>query len=235
MGTVRTPNALLACLLGVVLLFWWVSYEPTPEPMARPAELLPHVPATSTPAEAAPSPLAAPPICRIKHPNAKRYAIHVRRAVMEYWPEELHAHWCIAVAQAAVESGWDVSARSPIGAVGPYQVRPATFSEVQREFQLQGSVGEVIPNIRAGVAYMGKMWAKWTTDRPTECRIELAWASYNAGFANILQAQELSGGRLCWDMIAPHLPEVTGRHAAETQAYISRIWAQHRRLKGQSL
>ena len=166
-----------------------------------------------------------------------KYDDYFQKAVRRYWSQEYNRHWCLMKAQCYVESNLDPDAESHAGALGLCQIVSGTWSDISKRIDLR-STGRRNPlaNITAGVYYMGEMIRVWMAPRSTECRIELAWASYNAGAGNIIAAQRDSGGRRCWVHISPYLPGITGlQNSAETQGYVARIWSVFRRLKGVSL
>ena len=70
---------------------------------------------------------------------------------------------------------------------------------------------------------MARLQKGWSSPRPQLERHRLAQSSYNAGAGNIIKAQSLCGGARDWADIAPCLPRVTGRHAAETIGYVDAI------------
>lgn len=130
--------------------------------------------------------------------------------------------WQWFKAQCIQESGpkLKADARSHAGAVGVCQLMPGTA----RDFGLDPE-HRVIPkeNIRAGAATLRRCT---TLFRPRDTRLhrlELGQACYNAGGGHIIKAQVKCGGALLWEDIAPCLPEVTGRHAAETIGYVKAI------------
>ena len=71
--------------------------------------------------------------------------------------------------------------------------------------------------------YNRKLAAFWHSPRPDVERWRLVLASYNAGPGNIVKAQKKARGALLWASIAPHLHQVTGRHARETLGYVENI------------
>lgn len=160
------------------------------------------------------------------------YDLEIRTAARRYLPRPYKRHPNLLKAQFWVESRLDPKARSKAGAQGIAQVLPSTLRDIRRRHRVPGSAFSARTSIRAGAIYMSRMIDVWHAPRPAECRLELAWASYNAGAGHIIKAQRESGGRRCWDGIGPHLYKVTGRHSAETLAYVSRIWAAIRELTG---
>ena len=160
------------------------------------------------------------------------YDLELKQAARRYFPAPYKPHWCFLKAQFWVESRLDPDARSPVGAEGIAQVMPGTASDTQRRTSIRGNVRNARTGIRVGAAYMAQKIGVWAAPRSAECRLELAWASYNAGAGNIIKAQVASGGRQCWDGIGPALHEVTGKHSSETLAYVQRIWRAIRLLTG---
>ena len=160
------------------------------------------------------------------------YDFEIRAAARRYLPRPYKRHPCLLKAQYYVESRLEANAVSPTGARGIAQIMPATFRELQGLADVPGSRFTARTSIRLGALHLNRQIRIWSAPRSAECRLELAWASYNAGAGRIIEAQRESGGRRCWADIGPHLHKVTGRHSFETLAYVSRIWTTWRRLRG---
>ena len=158
------------------------------------------------------------------------YDGELQLAARRYMPRPYN--WCLLKAQCYVESGLDTGAVSPVGAVGLCQLTAGAWVDTggQRYDLRQRYTAK--RNTESAAKYLGILATFWSTPRDADCRWELMAASYNAGAGNILKAQALSGGRLCWDLIQAELPQVTGEHSRETQAYVLRIWAAYRKLRG---
>lgn len=155
-------------------------------------------------------------------PFTDRYDRDIRGAVETWWPD--YPHWRAWKAQLYQESRLDPDAVSPAGARGLAQFMPATWADMRSQLRLGpvASPHDAIA-IEAGAYYMAKLRRGWSSPRPQEARHVLAQASYNAGFGNILTAQKICNGARDWPDIEPCLPEVTGRHAAETIGYVRQI------------
>lgn len=139
------------------------------------------------------------------------------------------ADWRWWKAQCVQESGPNLKAdaRSHAGAVGVCQLMPATA----RDFGLDPE-HRVLPkeNIRAGALTLKRCTSMWLPRETRFQRLRLGWACYNSGGGHILKAQVRCGGKLLWEEISPCLPQITGRHAAETQHYVAVIPRWYRAL-----
>lgn len=106
----------------------------------------------------------------------------------------------LALSVAQAESDFNPNARSPVGAMGVFQLMPATAA----------GLGVVDPfdaaqNIAGGVRYLSQMLSMWGGDA------QKALASYNWGPGNVQKAVTLYG-----DSWIDHLP-------AETANYLNKI------------
>jgi len=163
----------------------------------------------------------------------------IQWAAKRHWSEPYRSNPDLLVAQCWAESKLDAGAVSPAGAIGVCQVLPGTAADVLGRGQTRGRIRAALRNAKdnAEIAarYMARMYRVWSFPRSAWCRWRLAVASYNAGPGSIIKAQRLSGGRSCFEDIAPFLHEVTGKHAAETIAYVTRVEDEVRRRRGQGL
>lgn len=161
------------------------------------------------------------------------YDTVIKSAVNSYWTPVYQKYWCFYKSQLIVESGLRPDVRSPVGAQGLAQIMPATWEEVTKKTGVNCHPYDAACSISMGAFYMNERIRGWSgMPRSDLCRLELAWASYNAGFGNIIKMQKVSGMKRCWDEIGPHAPKVTGRHALEVQNYITRIHQWTRKLMG---
>jgi membrane-bound lytic murein transglycosylase F len=162
-----------------------------------------------------------PPPARAGVLGTDRYDGAIRDASRLYLPGW---DWRWLKAQLYQESRLDPGAVSPAGARGIAQFMPATWAEVAPGLGFGGvSPHAVGPAILASGRYMQRMRRTWSAERPESDRRALAQASYNAGAGNILSAQRACGGARAWSDISACLPQITGKHADETIAYVQRI------------
>lgn len=165
-----------------------------------------------------------------------RYDAMIQSAVEHHWPVEARPYWCRYKSQLVEESGLRPGAVSPVGARGLAQFMPRTWADVRRSARLDPTATphDARAAIRAGAWYTGWIRSRWSEPRGERCRQDLVAASYNSGLGHQVRAQRLAraAGRpgLCFDDLRRHLPEVTGRHAAETCRYVDRVRA---RAQGQ--
>lgn len=183
------------------------------------------------PAPAKPSPwLSVPPVqpspeleraiwvtnlaLRPAHPRAAEFVPRLKPIFeAERVPVEL-------VWLAEVESGFNPGARSPVGAVGLYQLMPATAEWLG--LQLRPADQRLSPdhNARAAARYL-----RYLHDKFGDWRLTLA--AYNAGETRVRRLLSRSTAR-SFDAIAAHLP-------AETQLYVPKCEATLARREGVKL
>jgi membrane-bound lytic murein transglycosylase MltF len=95
-------------------------------------------------------------------------------------------------AQGYQESQLNQSARSHVGAVGVMQLMPGTGKEMA-----VGNIGITEPNIHAGTKYMDRLMTRYFPDAhfDDDNRTLFAFASYNAGAANIAKMRKEAAAR----------------------------------------
>jgi membrane-bound lytic murein transglycosylase D len=121
---------------------------------------------------------------------------------------------------AEVESSFDPSARSPVGAAGLFQLMPATAKQYGLRTWPVDERLEPEPSARAAATYLGRLHDKFKDWR-------LALAAYNAGegtVQNLLKRHRAT----TYDAIASHLP-------AETQMFVPKVEATLRKREGINL
>jgi soluble lytic murein transglycosylase-like protein len=134
-------------------------------------------------------------------------------------------------AQLYQESLLNPAAVSPVGARGVAQFMPGTWREVCHAMGMgRISPHTARPAIHAAAYYMARLYMGWKSPRPDMDRWDLARASYNAGFGNLLAAQRAAGGANRYAAIIKALPQITGHHSRETITYVERIHQIFRRL-----
>jgi membrane-bound lytic murein transglycosylase D len=111
---------------------------------------------------------------------------------------------------AEVESGFDVGARSPVGAVGMFQLMPATAKDFGLSLLPFDQRKQVVPAARASARYLRQLHDQFADWR-------LAVAAYNSGpgtVSRLLKRYQTTS----YERIAPHL-------SAETQMYVPKVEA----------
>lgn len=155
------------------------------------------------------------------------YDLPIAAAARAWMPD---VPWKLYKAQLYQESRLDPAAQSPVGAAGLAQFMPSTWAEVMKAMGAGTQDRRLAaPSIEAGAFYMAKLRRNWSAPRPWQDKHRLALASYNAGLGSILDAQAACAGAALYDAIMACLPQITGRHAAETIGYAPAIfkwWAQ---------
>jgi soluble lytic murein transglycosylase-like protein len=157
--------------------------------------------------------------------DVTQYDGDIEAAAHEFLP---FLDWRWLKAQLWQESNLKPKAKSPVGAEGIAQFMPRTWRDMLRAEGL-GLPRDATPfdpehAIRAAAYYDRQLWTAWRAPRPQRDRIDLMFASYNAGFGNLLRAQEHADGAVHSTDILGQLVKVTGRkNAAETLGYVSNI------------
>lgn len=135
------------------------------------------------------------------------------------------------IAQSVQESRFNPVAVSPAGAVGLAQFMPSTAKQMGEELKTKLALFKdgfdrknPIQSIWAQVYYMNKLFKTWDLGRVDSERLKLAFASYNAGTGNIIDAQKASKNLTYWDDIKTHLSKITGKNSLETIGYVDYIF-----------
>jgi membrane-bound lytic murein transglycosylase MltF len=126
-------------------------------------------------------------------------------------------------AQGYQESQLDQKAKSHVGAIGVMQLMPATGAQLK-----VGDIRVTEPNIHAGAKYLDQLMTKYFADANFSegNRPLFAFASYNAGPANISRMRRLAAQRgLDPDRWFNHVELVTGEKiGVETTTYVRNIY-----------
>ncbi len=123
-------------------------------------------------------------------------------------------HYTMLKAQCYQESLLNPLAESEVGAKGLCQFMDFAWGDVAPKLTFSPKATAFDPelSIQAAAFYDAKLRRGWIAPRPEKDRMNLTFASYNAGFGNILKAQDAcDGANLYYDIIAClHL--ITGHH-----------------------
>lgn len=138
-------------------------------------------------------------------------------------------------AQCYQESLLDPRATSYVGAKGLCQFMDYTWNDVKGPLKFSSTASAYDPelSIQAAAYYDAKLRSQWRSKRPDRDRMNLTFASYNAGLGNIIKAQKACGNKSLYNEIIACLPSITGKHATETKTYVKRIrkWEQQMLLE----
>jgi len=131
--------------------------------------------------------------------------------------------YLLMVAQGYQESQLNQKAQSHVGAVGVMQLMPATGKEMN-----VGDIGQMEPNIHAGVKYIRSMADRYYAKEPMDPlnKTLFAFASYNAGPGRIAQLRKAAAARgldpnVWFNNVELVASEKIGR---ETVTYVSNIY-----------
>ena len=128
-------------------------------------------------------------------------------------------------AQCYQESLLNPTAMSHVGAKGLCQFMDFTWKDVSKPLKFPPGATAYDPalSVQAAAYYDAKIRRMWKAPRPEQDRMNLVFASYNAGGGHIIKAQKLCGGVNLYADIIKCLPDVTGHHSKETTTYVQRI------------
>ena len=146
----------------------------------------------------------------------------IRVAVQKHWPVYAQSFVCWWKSQLWHESRLNPKAKSPVGAIGIGQVVFPTGEEQMAILGMNCDLWEPRCNIEVATAYAGRIMRMFTSPRPIMDLLCHEAVAYNAGPGSDFRAQKVAQSENCDDVLEA-LPHVTGKHAAETQTYVSRI------------
>lgn len=156
----------------------------------------------------------------------------IKEATEDWLPQW---EWLWFKSQFYAESLLQADAVSPAGAKGLCQFMDDTWDDVSVRLHYPSTASPFNPiyAIPAGVYFMSLLRNGWAAKRSEDDRRKLSFASYNAGFGNILKAQKLANGATDYDSIIAKLPDVTGKKSKETIGYVKRIVEYYNEFKKQ--
>jgi len=157
----------------------------------------------------------------VKHKHwTDKYDRHFRKYSKHYFGPNFSWHWFKA--QGIAESGLKKDAISKAGAKGIMQILPTTFADITKKNPEMGAIDTPKWNIAAGIFYDRLLFNKWKLKEiPPEERLSYTFASYNAGYSNILKAYNKTAKKIndkptTWK-------EIKGLTPGPTRAYVHRI------------
>jgi len=154
-----------------------------------------------------------------------KYDQYFRKYTKRYFGAGFEWKWFKA--QAIAESNLKANAKSWVNAKGIMQLMPKTFHEIKKRNPSFVDINEPRWNIAAGIYYNRQLYKKWRAERPFKDKISFTFASYNAGFRNIVKAQKRAKKRglneNLWHNIKSVAPNVSGWRHEETLGYVDKI------------
>lgn len=155
----------------------------------------------------------------------RKYDSYFKKYSKRFWGAGFDWRWFKA--QAIAESNLKEDAKSWVGAKGLMQIMPRTFAEIAEKNPHFVNVNEPRWNIAAGIYYDKELFKKWNAERPLTEKMKFTFASYNAGFRNILKAQKAADNKgedtRFWQTLPPYGPQVKSWRHEETIHYVDKI------------
>jgi membrane-bound lytic murein transglycosylase F len=110
------------------------------------------------------------------------------------YADSYNIDWRLVIAVMKVESQFQHSAESSVGARGFMQIMPATQQEVADKLGIDNeNLEDPHGNIRGGIFYLSRLYQSFDGNTMTgDNRIELTLAAYNAGLARVQDAQKMA-------------------------------------------
>jgi membrane-bound lytic murein transglycosylase F len=108
--------------------------------------------------------------------------------VIKKYSESYGLDWRLMAAQAFHESGFDPNAKSWVGALGLFQVMPATGQEMGITELVDPPEG----GVRAGIMYLDRQIKRMDPTIPFRQRVRFALAAYNVGYGHLVDARRLA-------------------------------------------
>ena len=154
-----------------------------------------------------------------------KYDQYFRKYTKRYFGAGFEWKWFKA--QAIAESNLKANATSWVNAKGIMQLMPKTFHEIKKKNPSFVDINEPRWNIASGIYYDRQLYKKWRAERPFKDKISFTFASYNAGFRNIVKAQKTAKNHglneNLWHNIKSVAPKVSGWRHKETVGYVDKI------------
>jgi soluble lytic murein transglycosylase-like protein len=154
-----------------------------------------------------------------------KYDQYFRKYTKRYFGAGFEWKWFKA--QAIAESNLKTNAKNWVNAKGIMQLMPKTFHEIKKKNPSFADINEPRWNIAAGICYDQQLYKKWKAKRPFNDKISFTFASYNAGFRNIVRAQKKAKmhglNENLWHNIKSVAPKVRGWRHKETLGYVDKI------------
>lgn len=110
-------------------------------------------------------------------------------SIIKMHADKIGWDWRLVSSLIYQESKFDPDVESWAGAMGLMQILPSTANKFISDEQ---DITNPENNISAGTTYLKNLYAKWSSVEDTLQRIKFTMASYNCGYAHLLDAQRLA-------------------------------------------
>ncbi|RLA06048.1 MAG: murein transglycosylase [Gammaproteobacteria bacterium] len=143
----------------------------------------------------------------------KKYDRYFKKYSKRYFGPNMDWRWFKA--QAIAESGLKNNAKSRVGALGIMQIMPKTFVEIRKKRPYIENIHQAHWNIAAGIYYNRYMFKRIGVIENDQHKLNLTFASYNAGYGRVRKALKKSKTKK-WQDVKQHVPK-------QTRAYVRKI------------
>lgn len=159
--------------------------------------------------------------------------------------------WLLLSAIANVESKFDTTVQSAVGAFGLMQMMPSTYKQMLREMDIDTNQVSTELNVKAAVRYLHVLDDQYSFISMPE-RLNYILGSYNGGTGHVFDAMRLARrdgiNRYKWDCIVPVLQSLgsdsvysdtlcrNGQFlAVETISYVQKVQCRYNQYRKQDL
>ncbi len=160
--------------------------------------------------------------------------------------------WKMLAAIAYVESKFDTTAKSHVGAMGLMQIMPATYHHMLAKMDVPDTMAQNVElDVRVAVRYLDELSGLFSFINENE-RINYMLASYNGGSNHIFDAMRLARkygvNRYSWSSLRPILESLSDSavyndsvclfgkfDATETVNYVNRVNRKYKEYRSQEL
>jgi membrane-bound lytic murein transglycosylase F len=136
-------------------------------------------------------------------------------ALIKRYAEKINWDWRLLSSLIYQESQFDVDSESWAGASGLMQIMPTTAST----YEIDSNLSKAESDIKMGTAYLSLMEQKWKHISDSIQRLKFTMASYNCGYAHLLDAQRLTAENGLDSLVYDDNVEVWLRKLSKREVY----------------